>query len=334
MLQALGDLQSFNRYAYCYSNPLTCTDPSGNSALSKLWHKIWHNPVFKIVIVVSVASITGGFALEAYATSMAATSGYASAAAAEAAAAAAGADTALVASAGGAYTSAYVAAATSITGGAIQGAAAGFAGAFVGSGGNVKAGLQGAATGAVLGGVAMGVSDFDPVTRVGAKAAASGLMARVQGGDGLRALGVQIATGTSAELFRATVGWSASPGSGENRICEAEECADISKSNFYKGTSIPQNFKNVNVIGLNISLADSDYIFFAQSGPLSRVLNFIPGMNATAQFHDSIFLPRPDSFNIFSNITTMLPAASISYGALLDTVPVDRERCPREGLNN
>jgi len=33
-------LQNFDRYAYCFNNPLTCTDPSGYISWSKLWKKI------------------------------------------------------------------------------------------------------------------------------------------------------------------------------------------------------------------------------------------------------------------------------------------------------
>ncbi|MEF7613631.1 RHS repeat-associated core domain-containing protein [Aquincola sp. MAHUQ-54] len=33
-------LQNYDRYAYCYNNPLTCTDPSGYFSLSKLWKKL------------------------------------------------------------------------------------------------------------------------------------------------------------------------------------------------------------------------------------------------------------------------------------------------------
>lgn len=36
MLQAPGDLQSYNRYSYCLNNPVTCTDPSGQSFLGNL----------------------------------------------------------------------------------------------------------------------------------------------------------------------------------------------------------------------------------------------------------------------------------------------------------
>ena len=36
LIQEPGNLQSYNRYGYCFNNPLTCTDPSGMSLLSDL----------------------------------------------------------------------------------------------------------------------------------------------------------------------------------------------------------------------------------------------------------------------------------------------------------
>ncbi len=53
MIQAPKNSQSYNRYAYVANNPLTLTDPSGYSWLSKAWKKI---KVFIAVIIVAVAS--------------------------------------------------------------------------------------------------------------------------------------------------------------------------------------------------------------------------------------------------------------------------------------
>lgn len=43
IVQAPNDLQSYNRYAYVRNNPLTLTDPSGYSWLSKTWKKVKKN---------------------------------------------------------------------------------------------------------------------------------------------------------------------------------------------------------------------------------------------------------------------------------------------------
>jgi hypothetical protein len=56
--------------------------------------------------------------------------------------------------------------------------------------------------------------------------------------------------------------------------------------------------------------------FFKQGGMLSRVLNVMPTMNATAGLHD-YWLNNPNglSFTTVNNVGTMLPAAVISIGA-------------------
>jgi hypothetical protein len=53
IIQAPTDSQSYNRYAYVRNNPLSLTDPSGYSWLSKAWKKI---KPFIGVIIVAVAS--------------------------------------------------------------------------------------------------------------------------------------------------------------------------------------------------------------------------------------------------------------------------------------
>lgn len=187
-IQDPGNLQNFNRYGYCYNNPLTCTDPSGQmNFVTRLWKKLWNNKVVRTVIIAVASYYTAGAALDWYAGSVAATSGYA---AAGSAAAAAGADTALVAMASSsAYSSAYLAAASSMTGGMVAGAAGGFAAGFVSSSGDVRAGLNGAATGAIFGGVAGNYGSDWSAERVGVTAGATGLISVANGGrfsDGFR----------------------------------------------------------------------------------------------------------------------------------------------------
>ena len=66
-----------------------------------------------------------------------------------------------------------------------------------------------------------------------------------------------------------------------------------------------------------------------QGGALSRAMNMVPGMNALAQFHDTIFNTKLLTFTDFNNWATMLPAGAITYGALIDRMPMlDRSRCP------
>lgn len=63
LVQDPFNLQNYNRYGYCYNNPLTCMDPSGFSFLgglfrpvTKAWHSIWRNPAIRMIgsIVVAV----------------------------------------------------------------------------------------------------------------------------------------------------------------------------------------------------------------------------------------------------------------------------------------
>ena len=58
-LQDPANLQNLNRYAYCYANPLNCTDPSGQTFfLTSAWKHFWHDPDMRLV-----ASIAVGIAL-------------------------------------------------------------------------------------------------------------------------------------------------------------------------------------------------------------------------------------------------------------------------------
>jgi RHS repeat-associated protein len=176
MIQDPGNLQDYDRYGYCYNNPMTCTDPSGN--LSLFGHKIlpglFNNRNLRIAVIVVAAYFTGGYALDAYAAAAgtAATSGYAAAAVAAEAWAVEGAAV---------YGSAYSAAAASVTGGMVGGAAGGFAGSYVGSGGDFKAGLRGALTGALSGGINNYYGSSYPATRVVANGAVGGMGAVLRG---------------------------------------------------------------------------------------------------------------------------------------------------------
>jgi len=132
----------------------------------------------------------------------------------------------------------------------------------------------------------------------------------------------------ASEGYRSLVGWDASPMSGSNQDGSAGAPNEYQFSNEGK---IPSDWKVKNVIGLNESLSAEGGKFLRQSGTLSRVLNVIPGMNAIAQFHDTLF--RPESlggmkFNLLNNVSTMLPAAAVTYGAIFDQLPIDRSRCP------
>ncbi|WP_022665050.1 hypothetical protein [Desulfospira joergensenii] len=66
--------------------------------------------------------------------------------------------------------------------------------------------------------------------------------------------------------------------------------------------------------------------FFTQGGPLSKSMNYIPGMNAMAHLHD--FWMNSLFDNMLVNFGTMPLAAAITYGSVLGgahapmTVPI------------
>ncbi len=55
IIQAPGDLQSYNRYAYVRNNPGSLTDPSGYSWLSKKWKKAWHNKYIRAAAAIAIS---------------------------------------------------------------------------------------------------------------------------------------------------------------------------------------------------------------------------------------------------------------------------------------
>lgn len=122
--------------------------------------------------------------------------------------------------------------------------------------------------------------------------------------------------------YENTVGWKADARPGENR-----------QLNYYSidmqtGRQMSLD-GSLNVIGLNEPLTgDFGDDFFKQGAFLSKTLNRVPAMNATAALHD-VWFDQPDGleFNVVTNLLTMLPAAVISIGAILgnsvDDMPAD-----------
>lgn len=54
------NLQNYDRYGYCYNNPLSCTDPSGQRFfLTSIWKGVWRNQTFRLVASVAVAVYLG-----------------------------------------------------------------------------------------------------------------------------------------------------------------------------------------------------------------------------------------------------------------------------------
>lgn len=85
----------------------------------------------------------------------------------------------------------------------------------------------------------------------------------------------------------------------------------------------------MNVLGINQKLTGNwTEDFGKQGGFLSKVLNVVPTMNATARLHDYWFNkgnPNRLEFTTFSNVGTMLPAASVAVGASIGNVTQGHE---------
>jgi filamentous hemagglutinin len=69
--------------------------------------------------------------------------------------------------------------------------------------------------------------------------------------------------------------------------------------------------------GKNFGLNNNDRCFGCQDGALSRVMNNVPGMNALATLHDAWMNNLQGPMAAWQNYGTMLPAALVSYLALL-----------------
>lgn len=59
-IQDPTNLQNFNRYGYCYNNPMGCTDPSGFCFMGCFWQPKNWNPYLRMVVAVAAAYYTGG----------------------------------------------------------------------------------------------------------------------------------------------------------------------------------------------------------------------------------------------------------------------------------
>jgi RHS repeat-associated protein len=141
LIQSPYNLQNYDRYGYCYNNPLSCRDPSGFSFLGDAltgwkdlmvdgWHFMWDDKLTRMAIIAAASYFTAGAAVDWYVGEVVATSGYA-----------AGSVSCMSASAAAATTTAQV----------ISSTVSGFTSAFLNSNGNLEEGFKGAALGSLKG---------------------------------------------------------------------------------------------------------------------------------------------------------------------------------------
>ncbi|MEQ6341033.1 MAG: hypothetical protein M3A44_05110 [Gammaproteobacteria bacterium] len=277
-----SDSQELNRYSYVTNNPLKYTDPTG---YKKVWQQKWFRETVKVVVAVVAAAYTGGAAYSAFMGSA-------------------------ISSAGGAMaiTGAQYAAATAsatIVSGMASGAVAG---GIMGNG-SLKGAVGGATTGMLFGAVnASGVSGFSKVLASGT---VGGITTDAQGGrfeDGFKMSGI---TSSMNWGYEKAVNFGANPLPGENLPGGAYSTVDAQ--------GLPAVPPRTNVFGKNVPLTGDFWTDFdKQGGFLSKIFNSIPTMNPIAAGHDQIFNKGWLPFNTFTNYGTMLPAAVVTYGALLD----------------
>jgi len=125
---------------------------------------------------------------------------------------------------------------------------------------------------------------------------------------------------TAGETYQSLVGYAANAGPGENRNGTRLDGAPTGNGTYEPIDRAGPNFgqqqpadRGMNVIGLNKSGS-----VLSQGGTVSRALNEVPFINATAGLHDYIFNANKDlNFTIW-NVPTMVPAAALSIPAGLN----------------
>ncbi|PYM91302.1 MAG: hypothetical protein DME04_19325 [Candidatus Rokuibacteriota bacterium] len=305
--------QSLNRYGYVINNPANLIDPSGFSFLSKLFKSIrkWArgHEVMSITMGLNLMSIPLPEAHAIGITMLAAT------------------PNGSLALASGII--AGTAVATFYCGGC--GAAVGaLVGELVGlysakaSGGDVLSGVVvGGAAGAVTGYLGGYIGSLDPeggfwlnVGSWAVKGGGQGIASGYAGGRGSLqsiAIGSAIGSATAVVLNSAYYG-----------MVEYDATFEPGGAAKDKLTSTTMPCQGCN----NVAFADpvAGSCDLCEGAPFSRAMNRIPGINATAGFHDAL-LVRLELGGLsqlgvaVANYPTILPSAALSYGALTPGVP-------------
>ena len=124
---------------------------------------------------------------------------------------------------------------------------------------------------------------------------------------------------TAGETYQSLVGYAANAGPGENRNGTKLDGTSTGNAS-YEPVRAGPNFgqqqpadRGMNVIGFN-----SPGSFGSQGGTLSRALNQVPTINATAGLHDYIFNADLLKQTTFNNIWTMPVSALFAMPAALN----------------
>ena len=322
------DLQSLNRYSYVNNNPLGYTDPTGYFKLfGKKW-SWWRDKVVKPVVAIAAAWVIGPAAYNF--------GFWGAGGAALGAGMSAGAATFIGGVAGGALAGAAIG---GITGGIFNGPE------------SILQGMKyGAIGGAITGPAAAfyGSSSWG-MERLAAQSVSGGLASAAQGGSFADGFRNSFATGSAAWLYTSTV-YADTTGRAANPMPGQRLASPDGTYSALRDGRVPENLITTNLIGLNDPNNPAVFTGNAwsdlwanlgkQGGFPGTIVNYIPGINATGVLHDTWWNPvngRPGTmfgfgFNAFTNWGTMLPAAAVTYGALLNdpyarqSIMIDRIR--------
>jgi hypothetical protein len=125
---------------------------------------------------------------------------------------------------------------------------------------------------------------------------------------------------TAGETYQSWVGYAANAGPGENRNGTKLDGTSTGNASYEPVDRLGPNFgqqqpmdRGINVIGFN-----EPGSLGSQGGTLSRTLNQVPTINATAGLHDYIFNANLLEHTTFNNIWTMPASAVVSIPAALN----------------
>ena len=313
-VQSAANTQSLNRYSYLANNPLNATDPSGYF-LSSIFKEVGRSLIRGAVKLFGAEAVNfvgsffatywgGPIGAAAWAYEFGRAMGMSTSQAMRSGVVA-GVSAYAFQSIGDAYGNNGITFGEAVTYTGVVGGAA-----SVLQGGKFGHGFVAAGAG-MAGGTYAGTLK-SPTARVVASVVVGGTVSEMTGGkfaNGASTAAFVYLMSAASEYYEDTVGRKADPLPGENKPGNTDYQFD------QDGRQYPDSHDQ-NVIGLNKPMSGDFWEDLPkQGGPVSKALNMVPTVNATAGLHDYWFnKPNPLNFKIW-NVPTMLPAAAISISA-------------------